>query len=91
MPIASLATVPRGRNHYLGMVIELNPVSEETLAEMRRWLTRSAQATTIDPGSSVFGSFVTVFVNPKLPDADRVLRLRSQPFYRRKRARDDEG
>jgi hypothetical protein len=25
-----------------------------------------------------------VFVNPKIPAADRVLRLRSQPFYRPK-------
>jgi len=28
---------------------------------------------------------VSVFVNPKLPEADRVVWFRSQPFYRPKR------
>jgi hypothetical protein len=36
-------------------------------------------------GSSFFGSFVSVFVNPKIPVSDRTLKLRSQAFYRTKR------
>ena len=70
------------KHHYLAMVVELNPVSKELLAEMRRWLTRPAGSASIDRGSSFFGSFVSVFVNPRLPEAERVLRVRSQPFYR---------
>ena len=34
------------------------------------------------PVIGFFGSFVSVFYNPKIADADRVLRLRSQPFFR---------
>jgi hypothetical protein len=49
---------------------------------MRRWLTRPAGSASLDRSTSFFGSFVSVFVNPKLPEADRVLRIRSQPFYR---------
>lgn len=82
LPIAALSDIPRGDLHYTAIVVELNPVSEELMAEMRRWLTRPAGSTSVDRGSSFFGSFVSVFVNPKMPEADRVLRFRSQPFFR---------
>lgn len=82
LPVASLEQVPIGPHHFLAVVVELNPVSEELLAEVRRWLTRPAGASRLDTSSSFFGSFVSVFVNPKLERADRVIRLRSQPFYR---------
>lgn len=82
LPIADLGAVPIGPHHSLAVVAELNPVSEETLAEVRRWLTRPAGATSLDRGTSFFGSFMSIFVNAKLPEADRVVRLLSQPFYR---------
>jgi hypothetical protein len=65
----------------LKMVVELNPVSKETLAEVRRWLSQG-NGGGLDRGGAFFGSFVSVFYNPKIADADRVLRIRSQPFYR---------
>lgn len=80
--LVRLADIPKGVHHRLEMVIELNPVSGEALAEMRRWLTRGAGASSLDRSTSFFGSFVSVFVNPKIADADRVVRIRSQPFYR---------
>jgi hypothetical protein len=82
MPIAPLDRIPIGPHHFVAMVVELNPVSEELLAEMRRWLSRPAGETSLDSSSSFFGSFVSVFVNPKLEQADRTLRIRSQPFFR---------
>jgi len=62
---------------------ELNPVSATNLAEVRRWLSEGSGGG-LDRGGSFFGSFVSVFVNLKVPDADRVLRLASQPFYRKR-------
>ena len=62
---------------------ELNPVSAANLAEVRRWLSDGSGGG-LDRGGSFFGSFVSVFVNLKVPDADRVLRLVSQPFYRKR-------
>jgi hypothetical protein len=56
-------------------------VSQETLAEVRRWLSNGSGGG-LDRGGAFFGSFVSVFVNLKVPEADRVLRIRSQPFYR---------
>lgn len=80
-PIAEASALPVGDHHVLIVVAELNPVSEETLAEVRRWLTKGSGGG-LERGGGVFGSVVSVFVNPKVAKADRVLRLRSQPFYR---------
>jgi hypothetical protein len=84
LPVARLAAVPVGQELLLAMQAELNPVSRETLAEVRRWLSQGTGGG-LDRGGAFFGSFVSVFVNPKIPEADRVLRVRSQPFYRPKR------
>jgi len=83
LPIARLADIPLEQVYELGIVAELNPVSKETLAEVRRWLSQGTGGG-LDRNGSFFGSFVSVFVNPKIPAADRVLRLRSQPFFRPK-------
>jgi hypothetical protein len=81
LPIARLAVLPVDQVFVLKMVVELNPVSKETLAEVRRWLSQG-NGGGLDRGGAFFGSFVSVFYNPKIADADRVLRIRSQPFYR---------
>ncbi|HWO24921.1 MAG TPA: hypothetical protein VNO30_39535 [Kofleriaceae bacterium] len=84
LPVARLTVLPVGQEFLLAMQAELNPVSKETLAEVRRWLGQGTGGG-LDRGGAFFGSFVSVFVNPKIPEADRVLRVRSQPFYRPKR------
>ncbi len=81
LPVAPLDLIPLEQHHVLGMIVELNPVSQETLAEVRRWLSEGTGGG-LDRGGSFFGSFVSVFVNLKIPAADRVLRIRSQPFFR---------
>ena len=81
LPLAKLSVLPVGQVFVLKMVVELNPVSKETLAEVRRWLSQG-NGGGLDRGGAFFGSFVSVFYNPKVADADRVLRIRSQPFYR---------
>jgi len=81
LPVARLAVLPVGKVFVLKMVVELNPVSKQTLAEVRRWLSQGAGGG-LDRGGAFFGSFVSVFYNPKIAEADRVLRIRSQPFYR---------
>jgi hypothetical protein len=84
-PVAPLTSLPIGKVHFVGLIVEVNPVSEELLAEVRRWLARDADQAKAAGDSSFFGSFVSIFVNPKIPVADRVLRLRSQSFFRQKR------
>ena len=84
-PIASLADMPEGEDNvfYLAMRLDLNPIDKKTLTEVRRWLSQGTGGG-LDRGGAFFGSFVSVFVNPKIAEADRVMRLRSQPFYRPK-------
>jgi hypothetical protein len=81
VPVVSADELPYEELFYLVIVAELNPVSDETLAEVRRWLTKGSGGG-LDRGGSIFGRVVSVFVNPDIADADRVLRLKSQPFYR---------
>lgn len=81
LPVALLSKIAIKQIYALAMHVELNPVSKETLAEVRRWLSQGTGGG-LDRGGAFFGSFVSVFVNPKIPAADRVLKIRSQPFYR---------
>ncbi len=81
VPVAKLADIPYQDVFLLAMEVELNPVSKETLAQVRRWLSQGTGGG-LDRGGAFFGSFVSVFVNPKIAEADRVLRIRSQPFFR---------
>lgn len=84
-PVAKLDRIDAGPHYVLAIVAQLNPVEEERMAEMRRWLTQSSSESKLDSSSSFFGTFVSVFANPKLEKAARVVKLRSQPFYRVKR------
>lgn len=81
LPVAPLSALPANKVFVLRLVVELNPVSRETLAEVRRWLSQGTSGG-LDRGGTFFGSFVSVFYNPKIAEADRVLRIYSQPFYR---------
>jgi len=83
LPVAPLATLPYDKIFLLAMEVELNPVDKKLMAEVRRWLSQGTGGG-LDRGGAFFGSFVSVFVNPKIPNADRVIRIRSQPFYRPK-------
>jgi hypothetical protein len=83
MSIARLDQLPYGDVFSLHMTVLLNPVDKKTLAEVQRWLSQGTGGG-LDRGGVFFGSFVSVFVHPKIADADAVVELRSQPFYRPK-------
>jgi hypothetical protein len=81
LTVAPLSRLPFDQVFVLEITVQLNPVSKETQAEVRRWLSQGTGGG-LERGGAFFGSFVSVFVNPKIADADRVLRIRSQPFFR---------
>ena len=68
--------LPSGR-YVIGVVAELNPVSTAMLEGLRAWLRVPASA---GEGQSFFGSFVAIFINRRIGEADRTLRFRSEPF-----------
>jgi hypothetical protein len=71
---------PEGR--YVVVVRgDLNPISEDLLVEVRRWLVQPARGERrLGAGDSFFGSFVSIFVNPRIEDSERQVRFVSQPF-----------
>ena len=77
LPVADRALLAAGKPHFLGVIVEVNPVSPQMLAQMRQWVSRPAGSTGIGPGDALFGSFVGLFVR-QLGNADRTLRFRTQ-------------
>ncbi len=65
----------RGDDIYFAALVELNPLDEETVRRIRRWLARPGGRMA---GEAFFGSFVSLFVNRRIGDAERAVRFRSQ-------------
>jgi hypothetical protein len=65
-------------SYIITVVAELNPVSTEMLEGLRAWLRVPTGAS--GEGQSFFGSFVAIFINRRLGEADRTIRFRSSPF-----------
>lgn len=71
---AGPSAVETQRRIYFGVLVELNPMSEATVRRIRRWLARPSEG----EGEAFFGSFVSLFVNRELGEAERRVRFRSQ-------------
>jgi len=80
-PIADTSRL-RADGRYVVLVRgDLNPISEDLLADVRRWLVQPARGQRrLGAGDSFFGSFVSIFVNPRIDDSERQVRFVSQPF-----------
>jgi hypothetical protein len=68
----------RGRRVYFAAIIELNPLSPETVQRIRRWLSKSGSPQI--EGEAFFGSFVSIFVSRGLGSAERTMSFRSRSF-----------
>lgn len=68
-----------GKAHFLAVIVEVNPVSPQMLAQMRQWVARPTGSTGIGPGDALFGSFVGLFVR-QIGTSDKTLVFRTQPF-----------
>lgn len=79
-PVASLNVLQPERRYKVAFRADLNPLSEELVADVRRSLTNPDRRQGRFTGDSFFGSFVSVFVNPRIEDSERQLRFVSQAF-----------
>jgi len=75
--LAERTTLTRGKAHFVGVIMEVNPVDDEQKKQLRRWVSRPAGSTGISPGDALFGSFVSFFAR-EIGKADRTLRFRTQ-------------
>ncbi|HXJ21180.1 MAG TPA: hypothetical protein VMT03_13190 [Polyangia bacterium] len=80
-PVAELARLQPGARYVVAFRGDLNPISQDLLAEVRRWLVQPSRGQRrLAAGDSFFGSFVSIFVNPRIEDSERQVRFVSQPF-----------
>jgi hypothetical protein len=80
-PIAEVARLRPGTHYVIAFRGDLNPISEELMADVRKWLVQPARGQRrVGTGDSFFGSFVSIFVNPRIEDSERQLRFVSQRF-----------
>lgn len=77
LSVVDRALLAPGRPHFLGVIVEVNPVSPQMLTQLRQWVSRPAGSTGIGPGDALFGSFVGLFVR-QIGTADKTLRFRTQ-------------
>jgi len=79
LPVVEKNLLRAGAPHFLAVDVEVNPVSQEMLDHMKRWVSRPTGATGIGPSDALFGSFVGLFVR-SVSKSDRALRFRTQSF-----------
>ena len=72
----SFAGAPGG-SYFVTAMIEVNPISQEMLERIRRWVSRPPGSSNATPGDSLFGSFVGLFV-ARIGQAERTLAFRTQ-------------
>lgn len=77
LQITDRSLVTAGKPHFLGVIVEVNPVNAQMVEQMRKWVTRPAGSTGIGPGDALFGSFVGLFVR-SIGKAERTLLFRTQ-------------
>ena len=81
LPIVDAARLRPGATYVVAFRGDLNPISEELMTDVRRWLVQPARGQRrVGTGDTFFGSFVSIFVNPRLEDSERQLRFLSQRF-----------
>ncbi len=79
-PVVELARLRPGRRYRIVFRADLNPLSEELVADVRRSLTDPGGGRGRLASDSFFGSFVSIFVNPRIEDSERQLGFGSQTF-----------
>ena len=77
LPVQGVLTT--GSKYFLAATVEVNPVSQEMIEQIRRWVSRPPLSSAASPGSSLFGSFVGLFV-ARIGKADRTVSFRTQVF-----------
>jgi hypothetical protein len=77
--VTELSCLAPGTRYFLRFEGQLNPLSEDLVADVRRWLVRPPGQGRAS-GDSVFGSFISFFVNPRIDESEREVSFDSQPW-----------
>ena len=77
LPVVRRDLLIEGQPYFLGVVVDVNPVSPEMVEQMRRWMSRPTGNTGIVPSDALFGGFVQLFVR-QIATSDRTVTFRTQ-------------
>ncbi len=77
LPVVRRGLLTAGAEYFLGVVVDVNPVSQEMIEQMRRWMSRPTGSTGIGPTDALFGNFVQLFVK-QIATSDKTLTFRTQ-------------
>jgi hypothetical protein len=77
LAVVRRALLAAGQSYFLGVIVDVNPVSPTMMAQMRQWLSRPTGSTAIGPADALFGNFVQLFVR-QIATSDRTLTFRTQ-------------
>jgi len=61
LPVVRRGLLQDKERYFLGVIVDVNPVSPEMVDQIRRWMSRPTGNTTIGPGDALFGNFVQLF------------------------------
>lgn len=77
LPVVRRDLLTAGQPYFLGVVVDVNPVSQQMVEQMQRWIARPTGSTGIGPGDALFGGFVQLFVR-QIATSDKTLTFRTQ-------------
>jgi hypothetical protein len=77
LPVGRRGLLAAGQAYFLGVVVDVNPVSADVVEQMRRWMSRPTGSTEIGPADALFGNFVQLFVR-QIATSDKTLPFRTQ-------------
>ncbi|HTQ44854.1 MAG TPA: hypothetical protein VMI75_18975 [Polyangiaceae bacterium] len=77
LPIVRRGALTPGEPYFLGVVVDVNPVSPDMIEQIRRWIARPTGSTGIGPTDALFGGFVQLFVR-QIATSDKTITFRTQ-------------
>jgi hypothetical protein len=75
--VADRSLLAPGKPHFLGVIVEVNPISQQMLEQLRRWVSRPSGTTASGPTDAIFGSFAGVFLK-QIGSSDKTITFRTQ-------------
>jgi hypothetical protein len=80
LAIVQRGVLKPGTSYFLGVIVEVNPVSQDMMNQMRQWITRPNGSSSIGPTNALFGGFVSLFA-PNIPSSDKTITFRTELFH----------
>ena len=80
LPVVRRGLLQAKQAYFLGVVVDVNPVSPEIVDQIHRWMSRPKGSTGIGPSDALFGSFAQLFVR-QIATTDRTLTFRTQNVF----------